>query len=198
MTKIAIICFEGVTDIDVFLHWDILNRPNSTFGIPSEQWKIHFLGTEAFHKTHNGLRVDMHATIDEARSYDVVLHASGPATRELMKDKDYLARLSLSRSKQVVASQCSGALVLAASGCFDGLTATTYPSAMKDLKSFDVETVREPFVPHEKVASAAGCLAGIQLDEWIMSHYLDRELVSKCIDSAKPWGDGLERLSHDP
>ena len=31
MTSIAIIAFEGVTDIDVFLHWDFLNRPLTMF-----------------------------------------------------------------------------------------------------------------------------------------------------------------------
>ena len=32
MTSIAIIAFDGVTDIDVFLHWDFLNRPLTMFG----------------------------------------------------------------------------------------------------------------------------------------------------------------------
>ena len=28
-TPVAIIAFDGFTDIDVFLHWDLLNRPRT-------------------------------------------------------------------------------------------------------------------------------------------------------------------------
>ena len=197
MTKIAIVCFEGVTDIDAFLHWDMLNRPTTMFALQPQKWIVHFLGTAASHETQSGIQLKMHDLIDQAHQYDVVLHTSGAKTRLLMRDKDYLERLGLANSLQIVGAQCSGSLILAASGCFSGLTATTYPSAMEELRSFGVEAVQEPFVPHERVASAAGCLAGIKLDEWIMSRYLDSELVSACINSAKSWGEGLEKLTND-
>lgn len=32
MTTLAIVAFDGVTDVDVFLHWDVLNRPMTMFG----------------------------------------------------------------------------------------------------------------------------------------------------------------------
>lgn len=197
MARIAIVCFDSVTDIDVFLHWDILNRPKTMFPVPDEEWQVHFLGTESKHTTQAGLELPMDGMIDDAKGYDVVLHASGPATRDLMHDVTYLHRLSLSPIDQYVCSQCSGSLILAAAGCFEGLTATTYPSASRELESFGVSFCPEPFIGHERVASAAGCLAGVELDHWILSRFVDPGRSISCVNSAKPWGNGLEAVVPD-
>lgn len=195
MPKLAIVCFEGVTDIDVFLHWDILNRPRTMFPVDGENWEVQLLGTEGKHTTQAGLSIPMHGHVSECSNFDAVLHASGSATRKLMSDPSYLQSLSLSTKKQFLGSQCSGALILAASGCLDGLTATTYPSAREELESFGVHLIEQALVAHERIATAAGCLAGIQLDAWLLSKFLAPERVSKCINSAQPWGNGLERLN---
>jgi len=195
MPKLAIICFEGVTDIDVFLHWDILNRPRTMFPVDGENWEVQLLGERDSHTTQAGLIIPMHGRVSECSNFDAVLHASGPATRTLMNDPKYLESLSLSPKNQILASQCSGALILAASGCLDGLTATTYPSARDELESFGVHVIDQAIVAHERVATAAGCLAGIQLDAWLLSKYLAPQRVSQCINSAQLWGSGLEHLS---
>lgn len=195
MTRIAIVCFDGVTDIDVFLHWDILNRPRTMFPKAEERWEVQLIGTKESHTTQAGLNLEMNSGIADARSFDAVVHASGQATRALMNDSGYLELLALSAKRQIVASQCSGSLVLAASGCLDGLTATTYPSAQQHLESFGIDFVREPLVAHDRVATAAGCLAGIHLDEWLLTHFISDNRVAQCIGSASPWGSGLEKIS---
>ncbi len=191
MTTLAIVCFDTVTDIDVMLHWDILNRPRTMFGQDDDAWQVRLLGTKPRHTTLAGLTIDMHGFIDEARDADVVLHASGAQTRTLMSDAVYLDDLALSPNDQFVASQCSGALVLAAAGCLDGLAATTYPTARSELESFGVKYVEEPLVVHDRVATAAGCLAGVDLDKWLLEKLLAPELAERCVASAMPWGSGL-------
>ena len=42
--KIAIVCFDNFTDIDVFLPWDLLNRVRLVGGI--SDWDVQLLGTE--------------------------------------------------------------------------------------------------------------------------------------------------------
>ena len=42
--KIAIVCFDNFTDIDVFLPWDLLNRVRLVGGI--SDWNVQLLGTE--------------------------------------------------------------------------------------------------------------------------------------------------------
>lgn len=194
MTTIAIVAFDGATDIDVFLHWDFLNRPATMFPEPGRDWRVRILGTEPVHTTMAGLEVAIHGTIDEARDADAVVHASGPLTRTFMSDADYLARLGLDPARQLVGSQCSGSLILAASGLLGGLAATTYPTARAHLESFGARFVPEPFVAHERIATAAGCLAGVALDRWLLTKLLDAATAERCIASGEAWGQGIETL----
>jgi putative intracellular protease/amidase len=194
MTRIAIIAFDGVTDIDLFTHWDILHRPLTAYPEAGRRWEVRLLGDKPQHATAAGLNLAMHGMIDEAREADAVLVSSGPMTRRLMLDKEYLERLALDPRRQIVAAQCSGALILAASGLLKGRTATTYPTACKELEDFGALFVEKPLVAHERIATAAGCMAGPKLDFWILRQLLGWQLASLCVDSAEAWGRGLERL----
>ncbi len=229
MTDIAIIAFDGVTDIDVFLHWDFLNRPLTMFPEtppepveeaappesdpdvettegeeaedeqepepkPGRDWSVSILGTAARHTTLAGYELETHGTIESARDMDAVIVASGALTRELMNDAEYLARLLVDPDDQYVCSQCSGALVLAGSGILAGLEATTYPTAKEQLESKGAIFVDKPLVTHEKIATAAGCLAGIELDRWLLTQLIDVETADKCINSGEAWGRGVETV----
>ena len=230
MTSIAIIAFDGVTDIDVFLHWDFLNRPLTMFPEtppdeeaappgneetdteaaegdapedgeeeeaepkPGRDWSVSILGTALKHTTLAGYQLETHGTIESARDMDAVVVASGALTRELMNDAEYLARLLVDPEDQYVCSQCSGALILAGSGVLAGLEATTYPTAKEQLEGKGAIFVDKPLVAHDKIATAAGCLAGVELDRWLLTKLIDKETADKCIDSGEAWGSGIERL----
>ena len=109
-----------------------------------------------------------------------------------MNDAEYLARLLLDPEDQYVCSQCSGALLLAGSGILAGLEATTYPTAREDLESKGAIFSPKPLVTHEKIATAAGCLAGVELDRWLLTKLIDAETADKCINSGEAWGRGIE------
>lgn len=222
MTSIAIIAFDGVTDIDVFLHWDFLNRPLTMF--PEEQavappdgdeaeekaedageddeaepkpgrnWSVSILGTKPRHMTMAGLELPTHGSIESARDMDAVVVASGPLTRELMRDAEFLSRLLLDPDDQYVCSQCSGALILGGAGLLAGLEATTYPTAREELENTGATFVDKPLVTHERMAMAAGCLAGAELDRWLLAKLIDQETADKCIDSGLGWGQGIEKV----
>lgn len=220
MTSIAIIAFDGVTDIDVFLHWDFLNRPLTMFPeTPVEEeaatpengdgdaedeeevkprlgrdWSVSILGTKPQHISLAGFEIPTHGSIESARDMDAVVVASGPLTRELMNDAEYLARLLLDPEDQYVCSQCSGALILGGAGLLAGLEATTYPTARDELESTGAKFVERPLVTHERMAMAAGCLAGVELDRWLLTKLIDAETADKCIASAAPWGGGIENV----
>ena len=201
MTRIALIAFDGFTDLDLFLHWDLLNRPRLVLGEDRPRsWSVRLLGTAAHHVSVAGLGVAMHGSIDEAREADVVLVSGGGASaRRLSADPDYIARLGLAPERQILASQCSGALILAAAGALEGLSATTYPSAAGRLAEMGVQVVARPFVGHDRpprhVATAAGCLAGVDLDRWILNHLIGPRDAELCLDSAAPIGAGLAAVS---
>jgi putative intracellular protease/amidase len=161
---------------------------------PGRDWSVSILGTAPKHTTLAGYELETHGTIESARDMDAVVVASGALTRELMNDAEYLARLLVDPEDQYVCSQCSGSLILAGSGVLAGLEATTYPTAKEQLVSKGAIFVDKPLVTHDKIATAAGCLAGVELDRWLLTKLIDAETADKCIDSGEAWGRGIERL----
>jgi len=159
MRTATIVAWDKFTDIDVYLAWDLLNRVR----LRDKDWKVKIVGTKEYHSSLFGINQQMHGTVDECKDADVVLFTSGQTTRRLIKDREYLNRFQLNPEKQIVASMCSGALMLAALGLLNGITATTYPTAVDDLKAFGVDVIEKPLVAHGNIATAAGCLAAIEL-----------------------------------
>ena len=188
MTRTATtVAWDKFTDIDVYLAWDLLNRVR----LRDKNWKVKIVGTEEYHSSLFGINQKMHGTIDECKNADVVLFTSGQTTRRLIKDKEYMNRFQLNPEKQIITSMCSGALMLAAQGLLDGITATTYPTAIKDLQAFGVEVIEKPLVAHGNIATAACCLAAIDLVGWIVNKTHGVEVKEEVVASVQPVGQGL-------
>lgn len=192
MTRLAIVAFDGFTDIDVFLHWDLLSRAKWIVPEKTADWTVHLVGHKMTHVSTAGLTIPMHGHIDDLGSYDAVVVCSGMETRVLMRDERYLKRLALNPSRQWIGSQCSGGLLLAAKGLLKGRTASIYPSANEELRAFGGEPVNKDFVVHDRIATAAGCLAGVKLSRWLLENLIDAEAAAACIASVSPVGDGLD------
>jgi|GEM_PF-4213716 len=124
MKTAAIVAFDLFTDVDVFLPWDLLNRAR----LREPAWWVRIVGTAPTHRSVGGLEVATHAPLEACHDADVVLFARGPGTRALGHNADFRQRLRLDPPRQVIGSMCSGALILAAPGLLDGLTATTSPT----------------------------------------------------------------------
>ncbi len=189
--EIALIAFDGFTDIDIFLPWDLLNR------VRADDWRVRILGTEETHISNTGLRIPMHGSIDEVVRADGVIVASGFATRTLINDPSFLTRLPLDPTAQLVGSMCSGALILAKLGLLDGLSATTYPTAASALEELGVTFVEQPFVRHGNIATAAGCLAAQYLCGWMVNELAGSDERERMLRSVQPVGAGMIRADAD-
>jgi transcriptional regulator GlxA family with amidase domain len=86
---------------------------------------------------------------------------------------------------------CSGALILAALGILDGLSATTYPSAVEELRArgVEVETTKH-LVTHGNIGTAAGCLAAVDLMAWAIEKLYGPTIRQDVISSILPVGQG--------
>ena len=188
MKTITIVAFDGFTDIDVFLAWDLFNRVR----LREKSWQVKIVGSGISHTSVTGIRLDMQGAIEECNSADVVFFASGPGTRKLIKDPGYLSRFKLDPSRQVIASMCSGSLILAALGLLKNITATTYPTAIGELRSLGVEVEEKPLVVHGNIATAAGCLAALELVGFVIEKLLGVDVREDVIASVQPVGKGLE------
>ncbi|WP_075980591.1 DJ-1/PfpI family protein [Bacillus massilinigeriensis] len=193
--RISIICFDQFTDIDVFLPWDLLNRVRLVGGI--HDWEVHLLGTEQTHLSMAGLRIPMTGNISDIPYSDAVIFASGKGVQKLYMDQDYLAKLRLDPNKQLIGSMCSGALLLGAKNLLTGKKATTYPSAVEQLKEFNVNVVEESFVNEGNISTAAGCFAARDLSAWIIESLVSKEMAQTVLESVQPVGKGLYFPSSD-
>lgn len=187
MKKAVIIAFDNFTDIDVFLPWDLLNRVK----IRDKSFEVKIIGTAPLHRSSCGIDVATHGLLEEANDADLVFVASGRGAREACKDTAFLQRLQLNSDEQLICSICSGALILAALGHLDGLTATTYPSAAEALRGFGVEVLADKhLVTHGNIATAAGCLAAVDLMGWAIEKIYNTEMKEAVIASVLPVGQG--------
>ncbi len=188
MKTVAIVAFDNFTDVDVFLPWDLFNRARRI----QKDWQIKIVGTKHRHTSVAGLGVDTHGSIAECKTADIVFFASGPGTRKLMRDQEFLSLFDLDPEKQIICSMCSGSLILAGLGLLDNITATTYPSVVEELRSFGVEVEEKSLVTHGNIGTAAGCLAAIELVGWALERASGSELKDEVINSVLPVGKGLE------
>jgi transcriptional regulator GlxA family with amidase domain len=83
---------------------------------------------------------------------------------------------------------CSGSLILGALGLLDKKRATTYPTAVEALRALGVEVVDEPFVCEGRVATAAACLAGIDLAGWAIESLLGADVRAQVLSEVQPVG----------
>lgn len=190
MKKIVLVIFDGFTDIDLFLMWDILGRNKI-------DWQVRILGTKEQHQSANGLVINTHGDISEANDADVVLFSSGKKGIEVvLKDKKFLNAFSLNPQKQMIGSICSGALILAVLGFLKNKQATTHPVAKTDLQALGVDAIDKPLVCNGNIATAGGCLSATYLVGWVIECLYGVEKRKEALKSIIPVGqsDIYERL----
>ena len=187
--KIAIVCFDNFTDIDVFLPWDILNRVRLVGGM--SEWDVQLLGTETTHISMSGLRIPMTGNISDIPIADAVIFASGKGIQDLYKNQEYLDKIHIDPQRQLIGSMCSGALLLGAKNLLTGKKATTYPTVVDQLKQFDVDVIEQSFVNEGNVSTAAGCFAAQDLSAWIIKTLVNEKMVDIVLETVQPVGQGL-------
>ena len=117
--NIAILTFEGFNELDSFIAAGILNR------MKGQGWNVQITCPTAQVTSMNGVTVTAQQPLEFANTADVVLFGSGIYTRDIAKDTSILGRLQLDPSRQLLAAQCSGTLLLATLGYLNGLPACT-------------------------------------------------------------------------
>ncbi len=182
--NVALLAFDDFTDIDLHLAWDLLNRvPGLTTRIVAATPTI---------TSSTGLALAVHGTLDELATADAVYVTSGRGTRALARDPAYLARLAIDPTRQIVAAVDSGVLLVAALGLLRGKCATTYPAPDLDdaLASFGVEVVDQALVVEGNLATAAQCLAGVELVAWLVTRLVGEGAARDVVASVQPRGRG--------
>ena len=180
---ISILTFDEFNELDSFIAYGILNR------VRRDDWRVTIASPVERPRSMNGLVVDRHVSLAEACSADAVLVGSGMQTRQITADDSLMAQLSLDPERQLLAAQCSGALLLAKLGLLNGMPACTDLTTRPWVVEAGVEVLEQPFHQQGNIATAGGCLASVYLAAWLILRLAGEEAAAQAIHYVAPVGE---------
>ncbi|HEX2052855.1 MAG TPA: DJ-1/PfpI family protein [Actinomycetota bacterium] len=141
------------------------------------------------------VRLSASATFDDVPNpFAIVVPGGAGPTLRAMADRQLLDYLrSASESAQVVASVCTGSLLLGAAGLLEGRRATTHWGFHRLLPRFGATYVPERWVEDGKFIMSAGVSAGIDMALHLIARLAGEELARQVqlileYDPAPPFG----------
>lgn len=174
----AIALFPGVEELDWVGPWEVLS--SWATGWPDDGASAFTVADDdAVIRCGRGARVLADHTWQTAPPFDVLVWPGGPGTGALVGDEAVRARLRAAHgSGTVIASVCTGALVLADAGLLDDRPATTYWSSFEELRRLGrgIEARRDDrYVDDGDVITAAGVSAGIDMALHLVRRFQSEE-----------------------
>jgi transcriptional regulator GlxA family with amidase domain len=183
---IAILTFEGFNELDSIIALGILNR------IKTPGWRVSIACPTARVRSMNGVVIEAQATLEEACEADAIIFGSGMQTREVIEDPELMARLKFDPTRQLLAAQCSGTLILAKLGLLNGTPACTDLTTKPWVIAAGVDVLNQPFYANGNVATAGGCLASQYLAAWIIARLKGIEAAKDALYYVAPVGEKEE------
>lgn len=181
--RIAVLTFEGFNELDSFIAAAMINRvkePRLEALIVSPSERV---------SSMNGVVVHAQAPLGFAHEADAVIVGSGVGTRELVRTPEIMAELRLNPERQVIAAQCSGALVLAKLGLLADVPACTDSKTRPWVEQAGIAVLDQPFVAHGNVATAGGCLASHYLAAWVIARLAGWKAAESVLYYVAPVGE---------
>jgi cyclohexyl-isocyanide hydratase len=122
-------------------------------------------------------------TVDRVRpsldDIDVLLVPGGLATRALQRDLEVGAWLATFPKNRLIASVCTGALLVGAAGRLEGKRATTHASALAQLADYGATAVRERVVDEGQVITAGGVTSALDLGVHVVARLYGLDVATK-------------------
>lgn len=118
-------------------------------------------------RTNNGLKIVPEHTFESAPAPDILIVPGGFGVRALLNKPSVLEWIRIrAKRAEIIASVCTGALVLAKVGLLDGQPATTHylrHDALRELAPTAIIHEDKRFLDNGHIATSAGISAGIDL-----------------------------------
>lgn len=181
--KIAVLTFEGFNELDSFIASAMINR------VKQPRLEARIVCPAEHVSSMNGVVVHSQAPLSFAREANAVIVGSGVQTREIVRDEKLMGELRLDPSRQVIAAQCSGALVLAKLGLLAGVPACTDSMTKPWVLEAGVQVLEQPFVAHGNVATAGGCLGSHYLAAWVIARLAGWKAAEAVVHYVAPVGE---------
>lgn len=186
---VAVVTFDGFNELDSFIASALINRCRN------EGLAAYITTPTPAVTSMNGVEVHGQRPLEFVAEADVVLIGSGVKTRDVVADDRLVGALRLDPARQLIGSQCSGALVLARLGLVGGaMPACTDPKSRPFVEACDVKVLDEPFHAEGNVATAGGCLASQYLGAWVIARTLGVAAARGVLEYVAPVGEERETV----
>jgi transcriptional regulator GlxA family with amidase domain len=183
---IAVLTLDGFNEIDSFVASYMLARAGG------HDWRVTIASPTPQVTSMNGVTVTAQMEIAELPTCDAVLVGSGMRTREFAADPDFLASLDLDPDRQLIGSQCSGALLLAKLGLLNDVPVCTDLVTKPWVIEAGADVVDRPFHASGNVATAGGCLSSQYLAAWVIARLAGFDAARDALFYIAPVGEKAE------
>lgn len=178
--KIAVVTFDGFNEIDSFVAAHILNR------VDRAGWKAEITAPTETVTSMNGVQVAAQQPLEFVSEADAVLFGSGRRTAQMIEDAALMSRIQVDPRRQLIASQCSGALILARFGLLNDAPVCTDLKTKPVIQAAGVRVLEQPFYARGNVASAGGCLSGQYLATWMIWRLAGKQAAMDALSYVVP------------
>lgn len=177
-TRIGLVCFDGMEELDLVGPWEVLRMWQLSW--PEDGADVFTLSLDGETVTcAKGMQIVTDRPMAEAGPMDVIVYPGGRGTRNHLGDVRIGAWLrELAGAGTLITSVCTGSLVLADAGLLRDRPATTYWSLLGALTEIDPTIEVRPddrFVDSGEVITAAGVSAGIDMALHLVARLATRE-----------------------
>ena len=178
---VAIVTLPGFNELDSFLALHLLNR--------AEGITAFLAGPSREAVSMNGVATAVSGSMADAADAHAVLLGSSRKTRNFAYDADFLGSLTLDPARQLIGSQCSGALILARLGLLTGRPVCTDNKTRPWIEDLGLEVRSEPLHVVDGVATAGGCLSSQYLATWVVLRLVGEAGARRALNYVVPIGE---------
>ena len=177
------VTLDGFNEVDSFVASYMLGRVNRA------DWSVAIACPSPQVTSMNGVTVHAQMSLEELPLADAVIVGSGVKTRDYAADAEFLGRIALDPSRQLIGSQCSGALLLKRLGLLEGVPVCTDLITKPWVIEAGAEVVDKPFHAVGNVATAGGCLSGQYLAAWVIARLAGVDAARDALFYIAPVGE---------
>jgi transcriptional regulator GlxA family with amidase domain len=183
---VEILTFPGVDELDALGPLEVL-RNAAAAGADFHVRLVSLDSAEDIQGGH-GLRFGVDGTLGARGRPDILLIPGGgwlmraerSAWGEAQRGAIPAAIANAHRCGTILASVCTGTMLIAAAGLLSGRSATTHHAAVEELRRSGAEVVAARIVDDGDIISAGGVTSGIDLGLYLVERFASSKLAERC------------------
>ncbi|MHB1908436.1 MAG: DJ-1/PfpI family protein [Nitrososphaerales archaeon] len=185
--KVEILVFEGFDELDVVGPFEVFQHARN-LGQDIVTELVSLEGEREFIGQH-GLKINVEARLGTP---DILLVPGGGWVARssfgafVEAEKGTIPRIvgKLAKEKVNIATVCTGAMLVSASGILKGRNAVTHHNAIEELRAKGVNVIADARVVDDgEIISAGGVTSGIDLALYIIERYFGQEISGKIAET---------------